>query len=84
MTEGGQAPRVAAMNVAIFASGGGTNFRAIAERADRGDLPGVRLALLVTNNSGCGAARYARERGMPVAHLSSVTHPAEAAREPAV
>jgi phosphoribosylglycinamide formyltransferase 1 len=69
------------VNVAVFASGGGSNFRAIAERADRGDLPGVRLALLVTNNSGCGAAEYARSRAMRVDHLSTVTHPDPAALE---
>lgn len=68
------------MNVAIFASGGGSNFRAIAEHADRGDLPGVALALLVSNNSGCPAARYARERGMAVSHVSALTHPDAAAR----
>jgi phosphoribosylglycinamide formyltransferase 1 len=69
------------MNAAVFASGGGSNFKAIAEHADRGDLPGIELVLLVSNNSGCGAVRYARERGMAVAHVSSLTHPEEAARE---
>jgi phosphoribosylglycinamide formyltransferase-1 len=68
------------MNVAIFASGGGSNFRALLEHADRGDLPGAAFVLLVTNNSGCGAARYARERGMAVEHVSAVTHPSEGER----
>lgn len=69
------------MNVAVFASGGGSNFRALAERVDRGDLPGVDLVILVSNNSSCGAARYARGRGMAVAHVSGRTHPDDALRE---
>jgi phosphoribosylglycinamide formyltransferase-1 len=54
---------------------------AVAAHADRGEMPGVRLALLVTNNSGCGAARHARELGMPVVHVSAATHPDAGERE---
>jgi len=63
------------MNVAVFASGGGSNFRAIHAKVLSGELSNVAVVLLVTNNSGCGAAAYAREHAIPVAHLSSRTDP---------
>jgi phosphoribosylglycinamide formyltransferase-1 len=65
------------MNIAVFASGSGTNLRAIVERERAGQMPGVRVVLLVTNNSASGAAVFARERGIAVAHVSARTHPSE-------
>lgn len=63
------------MKIAVFASGGGSNFRALHGRAVAGDAPNTQIVVLVTNNSGCGAAAYAREHAMPVAHISSHTDP---------
>ncbi len=69
------------MNIAVLASGGGSNFRAIAEHARAGHMPGVEIVLLVTNNTGSGAATFARERGIEVAHISGRTHPDDADRQ---
>ena len=72
------------MRVAVFASGGGSNFRTIAEHCRRGDLPGVEVVLLVTNNSGSGAAAWARANGIEVQHVSDRTHPRAEDRERAL
>ncbi|KAI3525315.1 hypothetical protein L1887_04012 [Cichorium endivia] len=52
-------------NLAVFVSGGGSNFRAIHEAILGGDVHG-RFVVLVTNKHDCGGARYARENGIPV------------------
>lgn len=51
------------LNVAVFASGGGTNFQALLDHQDEQDL--WRVALLVMNRE-AGAADRAREAGVPV------------------
>jgi phosphoribosylglycinamide formyltransferase-1 len=63
-------------NVAFFASGEGTTFRAFLEHWKQGILP-IQPALLVTNNSTCGAVTIANEFGVEVFHISSKTHPNE-------
>ncbi|MFW5960582.1 MAG: formyltransferase family protein, partial [Chitinivibrionales bacterium] len=55
--------------VAVFASGGGSNFEVLAEARAEGKLD-VEFSLLVSNNSGCGAAGKAEKRGIPFVHLS--------------
>lgn len=67
----------------VMASGGGSNFRAILSHIGDGTLQGV-CKFLVVNNSGCGAAEIAREHGVPVFHVSSKTHPVEAAYDAAL
>ncbi|XP_061372525.1 phosphoribosylglycinamide formyltransferase, chloroplastic [Gastrolobium bilobum] len=51
--------------LAVFVSGGGSNFRSIHEASKRGSLHGDVL-VLVTNKSECGGAEYARNNGIPV------------------
>lgn len=63
--------------MAVFASGGGSNFKAIHQRILSGDL-GAEIVFLLSNNSKCGAALYAAEYGIPFVHLSSRTHQDEA------
>ncbi|KAI3716149.1 hypothetical protein L6452_23275 [Arctium lappa] len=52
-------------NLAVFVSGGGSNFRAIHEAIVRGEVHG-RFVVLVTNKHDCGGAEYARKNGIPV------------------
>ncbi|CAH9123335.1 unnamed protein product [Cuscuta epithymum] len=52
-------------NLAVFVSGGGSNFRAIQEAALQGTVNGD-VVILVTNNLDCGGANFARDRGIPV------------------
>ncbi len=52
-------------NLALFVSGGGSNFRAIHNSILEGRIAG-RVALVVTDKPQCPAARYAREQGIEV------------------
>ena len=62
------------VNLAVFASGRGSNLDVLAQRVADGRLP-ARISLVVSNNSGSGALAVARRHGIPAAHLSAVTHP---------
>ncbi len=52
-------------NLALFVSGGGSNFRAIQDSILAGRITG-RVALVVTDKPECPGARYAREQGIEV------------------
>lgn len=51
--------------LAVFVSGGGSNFRSIHEASLKGSILGD-VVVLVTNKRGCGGAEFAREKGIPV------------------
>ncbi|KAJ4799529.1 Phosphoribosylglycinamide formyltransferase [Rhynchospora pubera] len=51
--------------LAIFVSGGGSNFRSIHEASIQGLVNG-NVAVLVTDKPGCGGAVYARNSGIPI------------------
>ncbi|CAL5016961.1 unnamed protein product [Urochloa decumbens] len=51
--------------LAVFVSGGGSNYRAIHEAALGGTVHGDVVAL-VTDKPGCGGAEHARSNGIPV------------------
>jgi phosphoribosylglycinamide formyltransferase-1 len=57
------------MNIAVFASGRGSNFQAILDAIDSG-LLAARICLLISNNSKAGALEIARDRGIPAIHIS--------------
>jgi phosphoribosylglycinamide formyltransferase-1 len=57
------------MNIAVFASGGGSNFQALIDHAEAGDLH-ARLSLCVGNNSSAGAFGRAKKHGIPVLHIA--------------
>jgi len=54
------------LRLAVFASGGGTNFQAILDAIERGDLPAT-AALCVSNTSDAGALDRAERRDVPTA-----------------
>ena len=58
------------MNIAVFASGGGSNLRAIHKAICSGDLPNVNLSLVISNNSKSGAIEFAKEKGVHCEHIS--------------
>jgi len=64
------------MNIAVFASGRGSNVEAILNAIQRGTLP-ARVVVLVSNKSGAGAMELARARGIPAVHLSQQQFPGE-------
>ncbi|MGD2278891.1 MAG: phosphoribosylglycinamide formyltransferase [Candidatus Omnitrophota bacterium] len=49
------------MNIAVFASGNGTNLQALIDAAERGELAGARLVLVVSDNPGAFALERARK-----------------------
>ena len=65
---------VTAPNIAVFASGGGSNLQALIDANLRGDLL-APVALVVSNRSTSGALERARKHNIPWAHISSKTHP---------
>jgi phosphoribosylglycinamide formyltransferase-1 len=65
------------INLAVFASGRGSNLGALLQHVDAGDLAGLRVRLVISNNSRSGALETARVRGIETLHISSRTHPTE-------
>jgi len=65
------------MNIAVFASGRGSNFQAILNAIDAGLIP-ARIVVLISNKSDSGALEIARTRGIPTSHLSQKMFPSEA------
>jgi phosphoribosylglycinamide formyltransferase-1 len=66
------------MNVAVFASGGGSNFQALIDRVEQGDLH-CTLALCVGNNSTATAFERAKKHGIPTRHIGPSHFPSEQA-----
>lgn len=62
------------VNIAIFASGMGSNAEAIIHESLRDDTP-FCVALMVSNNSRCGAMNMALMFDIPIFHISSQTNP---------
>ena len=53
--------------VAVFVSGGGTNLQALIDARDRGALPHVELALVISNVQGAYALERAKNNDIPSA-----------------
>jgi phosphoribosylglycinamide formyltransferase 1 len=66
------------LRCAVFASGGGSNFQALIDRRETGDLK-VELSLLVGNNSTAYAFERARKHGIPAIHIAPSRFPDEVA-----
>ena len=66
------------MNIAIFASGRGSNFQAILSAIDAG-LLSARITVLISNRSDAGALDIARARRIQTSHLSQKMFPSEEA-----
>jgi phosphoribosylglycinamide formyltransferase-1 len=66
------------MNIAIFASGRGSNFQAILSAIDAGLLP-ARVTVLISNKSDGGALDIARARRIQTSQLSQKMFPSEEA-----
>lgn len=64
----------ARLKLAVFASGTGTTLQAVIDASESGALH-ARIAVVIGNNSGSGAARRATKHAIPFVHLSGHTHP---------
>ena len=57
------------LNVAVFASGGGSNFQALIDKKEEGKLH-VNFAVCIGNNSKAGAFERARNHNIPTLHIA--------------
>lgn len=55
-------------NIAVFASGKGSNFKSVFEKVSEKK---IRICALVSDNENCGAVKFALQRGIPVFLVSS-------------
>ena len=58
------------IRLTAFASGGGSNVRAVYNNIKKGQL-NAKLVGVISNNSNCGALEHARENGIPAFHVSA-------------
>jgi len=58
--------------LAVFASGRGSNFRAIVDHVRMGILQNVEVSLLVTNDADAPAVPFARESSIPVVFVQGI------------
>ena len=55
--------------IAVLVSGSGTNLQAILDAADGGNLPGVKIAVVVSNRREAYGARRAIRHGIPLVYF---------------
>jgi len=58
------------LNIAVFASGRGSNLRSLADALHTGIISNATLSLVVSNNSAAGALEFARQNHIPAVHIS--------------
>src|SRR5262249_11649508 len=71
------------MNIGVLASHEGTTLQSVLDACADRRIAG-RVAVVVSNNSGSGALRRARQAGVADVHLSSSTHPDAGALDSAI
>ena len=52
-------------NIAVLVSGGGTNLQALIDAQNRGEIPGGKISLILSNRSGVYALERAAQAGIP-------------------
>ena len=60
--------------IAVFVSGGGSNFMAIHHQIKQGKIPG-EIVLVISNNPNCGAIQFAEENFIPVLIINETRYP---------
>ena len=58
------------LNIAVFASGKGSNFKAILEAIEEQKISNAQIVCVVSNNADAGALMTARAHRIPAIHLS--------------
>jgi len=62
------------VNLAVLISGNGSNLQAILDAVDNGDLPGVRVALVVSNRKDAYGMQRAFKHGVPVVYFPKLPY----------
>jgi formyltetrahydrofolate-dependent phosphoribosylglycinamide formyltransferase len=65
------------LNLAVFASGRGTNFEAILRAIETGKLHNLSVAVVISNNPDAPVLTIARGHNIPAYHLSQKQFPSE-------
>ena len=60
--------------IAIFASGGGSNFKAIYEKIISGDIP-AEISIVVSNNPNCGTINFAKKNTLLTLIVNKTLYP---------
>lgn len=58
------------LHIAVFASGRGSNFKAVLEKIQSGEIPNTNIAVVISNSSTAGALEIARSHSLPAIHCS--------------
>ena len=66
--------------IAIFVSGGGSNFKAIYNNIENGNIPGL-IQLVITNNPQCNAKKFALSSGIETVIVNDQKYPNNKDRE---
>jgi len=61
-------------NIAVFVSGGGSNFKAIHQQISLGEIPG-QIVLVISNNPKCSAIEYAIENSISHVIINEIRYP---------
>ena len=60
--------------IAVFVSGGGSNFMALHHQIQKREIPG-EIVLVISNNPNCGAIEYANENSISHVIINETRHP---------
>ena len=60
--------------IAVFVSGGGSNFIAIHRQIIQGNILG-KIVIVFSNNPNCGAIKFAEENSIPIFIINAVRYP---------
>ncbi|PKM11749.1 MAG: phosphoribosylglycinamide formyltransferase [Gammaproteobacteria bacterium HGW-Gammaproteobacteria-3] len=63
------------MKLSFLASHGGSSARKIIEAIEQGQMPGVEIGILITNNKDSAIYQWCLDKRIEVFHISAKTHP---------
>jgi len=65
------------LNIAVFASGKGSNFQTILEGIQTGSIRNAKIVVVISNNANAGALAIARANKIPAIHLNRTDFPSD-------
>ena len=72
------------LNIAVFASGRGSNFASILRAIEKGNLQNVSISVVISSSAGAPVLEIARTHNIPTYHLAQKQFPSEAHFDEAV
>jgi phosphoribosylglycinamide formyltransferase 1 len=65
------------LNIAVFASGKGSNFQAILEAIQTGSIRNAQIVIVISNDANAGALAIARANDIPAVHMNRNDFPSD-------